>query len=88
MVEKDSKYSEKDILAKKTAIWSQLISIGIDFAVYLGAPLFLFVYAGKWMDSRYHHKFFVLIGLFLALGLSSYLIYKKIKAVKDMMDNK
>jgi hypothetical protein len=28
----------------------------------------------------------VIIGLFTALGLSSYLIYKKIKAIKDLMD--
>ncbi len=74
--------------ASKAAIWSQLMEIGLDFALYLAIPLFAFIYAGKWLDAKYNHKFFVIIGIFLALGLSSYLIYKKVKSVKDLMDKK
>lgn len=80
--------NEQEIKAQKAAVWSQLGEIGLDFALYLAIPLFVFIYGGKWLDVRYHHKFFVIIGIFVALGLSSYLIYKKIKNVKDLMDNK
>lgn len=79
------KETEAEAKAKKAAIWSQLTGIGLDFALYLFIPLILFIYGGKWLDAKYHHKFFVLIGIFLALGLSWYLIYKKIKEVKDLM---
>ena len=82
------KEKEQEIKAKKADVWSQLAEIGLDFALYLGIPLFAFIYAGKWLDAKYNHKYFVIIGIFLALGLSSYLIYKKIKAIKDIMDKK
>jgi hypothetical protein len=85
-MENPEKIKEQELKAKKAAVWSQLMEIGLDFAVYLALPLIAFIYAGKWLDTKYHHKFFVIIGLFVALALSWYLIYKKIKAVKDLMD--
>jgi Putative F0F1-ATPase subunit Ca2+/Mg2+ transporter len=85
-MENGQKDSKQEIKAKKAALWSQLIEIGLDFALYLAIPLFAFIYAGKWLDAKYNHKYFVIIGIFLALGLSFYLIYKKIKAIKDLMD--
>lgn len=87
-MENQKKDDSPEIKARKAAVWSQLMEIGLDFALYLAIPLFAFVYAGKWLDSKYNHKFFVIIGIFLALGLSGYLIYKKIKAIKDLMDEK
>ena len=57
----------------------------VDFAFYLAIPLLCFIYAGKWLDKRTNHHFFVLIGILLALALSSYLIYRKIKEIKDLM---
>jgi hypothetical protein len=87
-MENPEKKNEQDVKARKAAVWSQLIEIGIDFALYIAIPLFAFIYAGKWLDAKYQHKFFVIIGIFLALGFSSYLIYKKIKSIKDLMDKK
>ena len=81
--------SQQETNAKKAVIWSQLMEIGIDFAAYLAVPLLAFIFAGKWLDARYHkHQVFVIIGLFLALALSWYLIFKKIKAIKDVIDRK
>lgn len=77
--------NQQETKARKAALWSQLAEIGLDFALYLAIPLFAFIYAGKWLDARYHHKFFVVISIFVALGLSSYLIYKKIKDIKELM---
>jgi hypothetical protein len=84
----DHKDTEADIKARKAAIWSQLMGIGLDFALYLAIPLFAFIFAGKWLDTKYNRHFFVIIGLLVALTLSWYLIYKKIKEVKDLMDKK
>jgi positive regulator of sigma E activity len=87
-MENRQKESEAEIKASKAAVWSQLMEIGIDFAAYLAIPLLVFIYAGKWLDTRYNHHFFVIIGIFVALALSWYLIFKKIKAIKDLMDKK
>ena len=58
---------------------------GLEFAVIMAAPLIGFIYLGKWLDSKYHQKFFVILGLFLAIALSSYLVYKKIKDLKKLL---
>jgi len=80
---------EKELRAKKAAMWPQLMEVGVDFAAYLAVPLLAFIFAGKWLDARYHHKnLFTIIGLFVALALSWYLIFKKIKSIKDIMDKK
>ena len=44
---------------------------GIEFALLIGAPLIGFVLLGRWLDTKFNHHFFVLIGLFVALALSS-----------------
>jgi Putative F0F1-ATPase subunit Ca2+/Mg2+ transporter len=82
------KEETQDIKQKQAAIWSQLMGIGLDFALYLALPLLAFIYAGKWLDTKYNRHFFVIIGIFIALALSWYLIFKKIKNIKDLMDKK
>lgn len=77
---------EKEIKARKAALWPQLIEIGFDFAAYIAAPLLIFIYGGKWLDARYNTHFFVIIGILLALALSCLLIYRKIKTIKNLMD--
>ncbi len=76
---------QKELQAKKAALWSKLINFGLEFAVYIALPLIGFIYLGKWADAKLNTKFFVIIGIFLALGLSSYLIYKKIKEIKELL---
>jgi Putative F0F1-ATPase subunit Ca2+/Mg2+ transporter len=87
-MENQEKDNQQEIKDRKAAVWSQLMEIGLDFAAYLAVPLLVFIYAGKWLDARYNHHFFVIIGIFVALALSWYLIFKKIKAIKDLMDKK
>lgn len=79
---------QKELKARKAVLWHKLIDLGLEFAVYIALPLFVFIYLGKWADGKLHTKFFVIIGIFLALGLSSYLIYKKIKEIKNLMNDK
>lgn len=70
---------------KKTDVYYMLFGLGIDFAVILALPLLVFIYAGKWADSKYGTKFFVIIGILLALALSTYMIYKKIDTLRKML---
>ncbi len=85
MQENQPNFPQEDEKKIKAAVWSQLMEIGFDFAAYIAIPLLAFIYGGKWLDRRYGTKFFVIIGIFLALGSSSYLIYKKVKGIKDLM---
>lgn len=62
-----------------------LIEAGTEFAVMIGLPLIGFIYLGRWLDTKYQHRFFVVIGIFMALTLSSFMIYKKIKQIKDLL---
>lgn len=81
-MENGKKTTEKQI---KAEVWAKMMNFGLEFAAMIALPLLGAIYLGKWLDTRYHQKFFVLIGIFLALGLSSYLIYRKIKEVKDLI---
>ncbi len=62
-----------------------LFELGIEFAVILALPLIAFIYGGRWLDSKYDTKIFVVAGILLALTLSSYMIYRKINEVRKML---
>ena len=69
----------------KATLWSKLTDFALQFAVIIALPLVGFIYLGKWLDARYNQKFFVVIGILTALILSSYIIYKKIKELRDFL---
>ena len=77
--------NEKQGEKKKPVSPTFLIEAGLEFAVILALPLGLFVYLGKKLDTKYNTHLFVILGLFLALGLSSYMIYKKINQYKKLL---
>jgi len=62
-----------------------LFELGIEFAVIMALPLLGFIYLGQWIDKKNDTKIFVVAGILLAIALSSYLIYKKIKTVKNFL---
>ncbi len=76
--EKSSKPNQKVILAS-------LLQTGIEFAIILGLPLYLLIMAGKWLDQKQNTHFFVLIGILLALSISSFAIYKRIKEITRLL---
>jgi len=57
----------------------------MEFGLLIALPLIVFVYLGKWLDARYHTKFLVLIGLFLALTISIVGIAKRIKEIRKRL---
>ena len=70
---------------KQSAAYYMLAEMGIEFALILALPLLAFIYAGKWADAKYGTKYFVIIGILLAIALSSYMIYRKIIALKNFL---
>ena len=61
----------------------EFFEAGIEFAVLIGLPLWLFIYFGKKLDMRFGTKYFVLIGIVLALFTSSFAIYKRIRSYRN-----
>ena len=83
MEEKKSEKSETE--KKQAAALYMMAELGLEFAFIIGIPLLGFIYLGKWLDTKYQHHFFVIIGLLLALALSSFTIYKRILAANNML---
>jgi undecaprenyl pyrophosphate phosphatase UppP len=82
---------EKDNRPEKSeqkVIGVLMMEAGVEFAFLIGVPLILGVLAGKWLDNRYNHNFFVIIGILLGLGLSCESIYIRIKDYKRILDNR
>ncbi|PIR96222.1 MAG: hypothetical protein COT92_02190 [Candidatus Doudnabacteria bacterium CG10_big_fil_rev_8_21_14_0_10_42_18] len=71
--------------SKNFALYGLLMELGIEFAVMIGFPLYLFIKLGQWADKKQDSGYFVLIGILLALTLSSYMIYKRVKTVKHIL---
>lgn len=82
LTERPEKKPENDKQRKAGLL---LIEAGTEFAVMIGFPLGGFILLGKWLDNKYQHHFFVVVGIFCALALSSYMIYKKIKQVRNLL---
>jgi F0F1-type ATP synthase assembly protein I len=65
-----------------------MLEAGTEFAFLIGGPLVLGILAGKWLDNKYHHNFFVIIGILLGLFITCVAIYKRTVDYKKMLDNK
>lgn len=62
---------------------SSFVGLGLQFAI----GIVLFLYAGKWVDSRLGTApAFLIIGVFLGAGLTFYNLYRKISAAQKADD--
>jgi len=59
-------------------IYDHRVKSGLGAAFLIAAPLIGFIYLGKWLDDKHHTKFYVFIGLVVALAISSIAIGKRI----------
>lgn len=63
-----------------------LLEVGLEFGFIIALPLIALIGTGLWLDKKYDTiPVFILIGLFLALGISTYMLYKRIN---EMLANK
>jgi len=59
-----------------------LLELGIEFGVIIAVPLLLLIALGYYLDTTLGTlPLFILLGLFLSIGISSYGLYKKINAI-------
>jgi F0F1-type ATP synthase assembly protein I len=71
--------------SKKVLNAMSMFSIATDFGLIIALPLLVLAYVGKWLDNRYGTKYFILIGLVLAMSISVMGIYKQIKRFKELL---
>lgn len=62
----------------------QLFSLATELGFIIALPLVALVVAGQWFDRLVGTRaVFTILGVFFALGISSYAIYLKIKRVSQ-----
>ncbi len=65
-----------------------LYGVAIDFALIIAIPLIVLVWVGKFLDDKYETKFFILIGLAIALIVSIIGLKNQIKRLQELMKKK
>lgn len=79
----DSKPQEPD---KRKVVGILLMEAGFEFAFLIAVPLIVGIWGGKWLDAKYNHRFFVVIGILLGIAVSCIAIYSRIKDYKALMN--
>jgi hypothetical protein len=70
---------------KQKVVGFMLFEAGIEFALLIALPLIAFILLGRWLDTKWHTHFVVIIGILLALAISVVGITKKIKDYQRML---
>lgn len=65
-----------------------MMEAGFEFAFLIAAPLIAGIFAGKWLDAKTNHHFFVIIGILAGLAITALTIYRRILDYKRMMNDK
>ncbi len=60
----------------------KVYGFAIQFGFVIALPLLAFIYIGKYLNERYDSKYFVLIGILLALTLTIIWITKRINQIR------
>jgi hypothetical protein len=59
-----------------------------EFGFIIALPLLGLTFIGKYLDNKYHSKYFILIGLVLALFFSTLYLYKRLDRIIKELQNK
>jgi F0F1-type ATP synthase assembly protein I len=65
-----------------------MLEAAFEFAVLIAGPLLLGVFAGKWLDAKTNHNFFVIIGILLGIAISCVAIGIRINDYKKLLQRK
>lgn len=64
----------------------KMLSFATEFGFIIAIPLLIFIFIGKYLNNKYGHTYFTIIGILLALTVSTIWMYRKIKEFKDEID--
>lgn len=76
---------EKKQPSKQRLVGLLMLEAGTEFAFLIAVPLIAGILAGKWLDSKYHHHFFIIIGMLLGIAITWIAIASRIKDYKKML---
>ena len=83
------KQQKRDRTNEKGKLGVNVLELGIEFGVIIAVPLLLLIALGYYLDKTLGTvPLFILLGLFLSIGISSYALYKKINAIMFDLNNK
>jgi F0F1-type ATP synthase assembly protein I len=81
----DSQYKKENKKKEEEVTFGRMFAFAADFAVIIAVPLLVFIYLGRWFDKKYSTEYFVVVGILLAILISSLLIYRSLKKItKDL----
>jgi hypothetical protein len=84
-MEENRQVQEKN---QKQLMLSKTFGFAVEFGFVIALPLIAFIYAGKYLDSRYHTKYFALLGVLFALFLSTSWLYRRMKSIFEDLKRK
>ena len=70
---------------KRKLVGVLMMEAGFEFAFLIAVPLLAGIWAGKWLDSKYNHHFFVIIGILLGITISCIAVYSRIKDYRRLL---
>jgi hypothetical protein len=80
--EPDHKDANKQVTMMKT------VGFAMEFGFIIALPLIAFLFLGKYFDNKYQKEYFSLIGILLALTLSTTWLYRKIRNILNDLKKK
>jgi hypothetical protein len=70
---------------KQKIVGVLMFEAGTEFAFLIAVPLVAGLLAGKWLDRKTNHHFFVIIGILLGITITCIAVYQRIKDYKKML---
>jgi undecaprenyl pyrophosphate phosphatase UppP len=70
---------------KQQVVGLLMAEAGFEFAFLIAVPLVAGLFLGQWLDKKYNHHFFVIIGILLGITITCVAIYSRIKDYKNML---
>jgi hypothetical protein len=75
----------KDKEPTKKVVGLLMLEAGTEFIFLIAVPLIAGLFLGKWLDKKYNHHFFVIIGILLGLTVTCFAVYRRIKDYRKML---
>lgn len=70
---------------KQKIVGLLMLEAGTEFAFLIAVPLIAGLFLGKWLDKKYNHHFFVIIGILLGITITCVAVSQRVKDYKKML---